>query len=841
MRFICNHCRTILELDDAQPGEVVQCGTCQSPVAVPDSPTSPGAILGDFVIKSELGTGGVGTVYLAHQVTLDRDVALKVLLPSFAEDTMFIQEFINEARAAASVNHPNIVQAVAVNCDEGLWYFAMEYISGNTLKQILAQSGRLVAKKVLDIATPIVSALRFAWDEKKLVHRDIKPDNIMLTVDGRPKLADLGLARKITEQNEDGTSELFGTPQYIAPELLLGEPATASSDIYSLGATLYQAISGQLPYMAEHPEDIAGMHLTAPLQPLSSIVADIPKELDIFISIMLAKRPEHRYQDYETLANDLELVKQGKMPTMTLDPDAQLPIDLDAPRGTQTKQAAEDADASDSDAPSGGRKLKLKSKKSSMPALSTAALPSASQPHPVQAEDTQPEEEEAEGEEEGSSEVPEKKGGKAILVILVVLLLALAGGGAGWYFMLGPGKAQATSEEPAATEEASDSKVAALRQLIQSNADDKAIFDEVQKMAASMTSQDSEYEEFLALVGPSLEKAIKLARAPKLNESETAWQEAIEAIKAEKLRQEEEAELKKQQEIAEKERKEREEREAKEKAEREALEKAKQEAIAEDKANRINKAVEKIAERDFSGAKLPFFDRFANETDELRDWRTQWDKCLEDAETFWNLLRKSSDVIVGMNIKDFSLKNLRFRPAQNLIEHDWTITALTNNVITATRHYTYTKDGNELTADATITRKLEALRPEQLETLAEKIGEQAEKSEDETKQLLGAYLFVCGIDAKKDYLQYNLSTRYPALVDATDHLSPENYIEEQLNIIKTLAENFKTEKDEFKKSLTFIQAFGIGTYLYKSFPAHKSIYEAPINEYIYGRKTAPVE
>jgi serine/threonine protein kinase len=838
MRFICNRCRTILELDDAQPGEIVQCGTCQSPVAVPDSPTSPGAILGDFVIKRELGTGGVGTVYLAHQVTLDREVALKVLLPSFAENNTFIQEFINEARAAASVNHPNIVQAVAVNCDEGLWYFAMEYISGNTLKQILAQSGRMVPKRVLDIATEIVSALKFAWEEKQLVHRDIKPDNIMLTVDGRSKLADLGLARKITEQNEDGTSELYGTPQYIAPELLLGDPATASSDIYSLGATLYQALSGQIPYAAEHPEDIAGMHLTTPLQPLSSVVDDIPRELDVFISIMLAKRPEHRYQDYETLANDLELVKQGKMPTTTLDPDAQLPIDLDAPHEAQHEKATETDSAHE--APSGGRKLKLKSKKSTL-TLSSAAAPTASQPLSAKTEDTEPEEEEQE-EEEGSSEVPEKKGGKAMPIILVVLLLVLAGGGAGWYFMLGPGKVQASGEESAeAEEDKSDSKLATLQKLIQSNSDDKAIFDEVQKLSASLTAQDPEYQDFVALTGPLFERAIKLARAPKLNESNTAWQEAIEAVKAEKLRQEEEAELKRQQEIAEKERKEREEREAKEKAEREAQEKAKQEAIAEDKVNRINKAVEKIAERDFSGAKLPFFVRFAHETDELKDWRTQWDKCLEDAETFWNMLRKSADVIEGMNIKDYSLKNLRFRPAQNLIEHEWTITELANNVITATRHYTYTKDGKDLTADATITRKLEALRPEQLETLAAKIGEQAGKSEDETKQLLGAYLFVCGVDSKRTYLEYNLSTLYPALVDTTDSLSPENYINEQLNIIKTLSENYKIEKDEFKKGLTFIQAFGIGTYLYKSFPAHKSIYEAPINEYIYGRKAAPAE
>ena len=143
MRFQCNHCRALLELDDVQPGEIVQCPTCLSPVAVPESVTSPRALLGDFVIKNLIGNGGMGTVYLAHQITLDRDVALKVLHADFSDDTAFIQNFINEARAAANLNHPNIVQAVAVNCDEGRWYFAMEYIDGSTLKQMLAQNGRI--------------------------------------------------------------------------------------------------------------------------------------------------------------------------------------------------------------------------------------------------------------------------------------------------------------------------------------------------------------------------------------------------------------------------------------------------------------------------------------------------------------------------------------------------------------------------------------------------------------------------------------------------------------------------------------------------------------------------
>ena len=301
MRFQCNHCRALLELDDVQPGEIVQCPTCLSPVAVPESVTSPRALLGDFVIKNLIGNGGMGTVYLAHQITLDRDVALKVLHADFSDDTAFIQNFINEARAAASLNHPNIVQAVAVNCDEGRWYFAMEYIDGNTLKQMLEQNGRIPERQMLGIASEVVSALKYAWKEKQIVHRDIKPDNIMMTADGHAKLADLGLARKITEMNEDGSTELYGTPQYLAPELLSGANPNAASDIYSLGATLYHALSGRFPFIADTPEAIANLHITAPLVPLKDVAPDISEPASRLVDIMMAKSPEDRYQDYDQL------------------------------------------------------------------------------------------------------------------------------------------------------------------------------------------------------------------------------------------------------------------------------------------------------------------------------------------------------------------------------------------------------------------------------------------------------------------------------------------------------------------------------------------------------------
>ncbi|MBR4372432.1 MAG: protein kinase, partial [Victivallales bacterium] len=425
MRFQCNHCRALLELDDVQPGEIVQCPTCLSPVAVPESVTSPRALLGDFVIKNLIGNGGMGTVYLAHQITLDRDVALKVLHADFSDDTAFIQNFINEARAAASLNHPNIVQAVAVNCDEGRWYFAMEYINGNTLKQMLAQNGRIPERQMLGIALEIVSALKYAWKEKQIVHRDIKPDNIMMTADGHAKLADLGLARKITELHEDGSTELFGTPQYLAPELLSGATPNAASDIYSLGATLYHALSGRFPFIADTPEAIANLHVTAPLVPLKEVAPDISEPISNLVDIMMAKSPENRYQDYDELEKDIQRVANGEMPLRTLSADA--------------SSESNDTSTSETTATAKHGKPKLKLTKGHVKLHKTDKTSSAEDASSTSSDTKQTESstEQEKPSEATTTEVaaqltpapmppPVKTGGTAILLTVVALLIVVA-------------------------------------------------------------------------------------------------------------------------------------------------------------------------------------------------------------------------------------------------------------------------------------------------------------------------------------------------------------------------------------------------------------------------------
>jgi len=341
VRFQCPHCKGLVAIDDSDIGMAVACGHCGNAVAAPISRFSPGAVIGDCVIIKELGEGGMGMVYLAHQISLDRPAALKVLHSQFSEDRLYIGDFIKEARSAARLNHPNIVQAYAVGEDEGVYYFAMEFVEGSTLKDVLTHGGRIVVERALQIGMEMAKALDFAWTNQRLVHRDIKPDNIILTGAGGVKLADLGLARIAGDVREESAEELFGTPQYISPEQLLGKPGNNRSDIYSLGATLYHAVTGQFPFNGDTATDIARAHLMEQLTPPSKAVPSIPKDVSQVIEAMLAKRPQHRYADAAELTQDLERLMRGEKPLRQVMPGSQTPIDLFGEEEKESSPAAE--------------------------------------------------------------------------------------------------------------------------------------------------------------------------------------------------------------------------------------------------------------------------------------------------------------------------------------------------------------------------------------------------------------------------------------------------------------------------------------------------------------------
>ncbi len=309
MKIYCEKCKKVFEAEKPAEGSQVECPNCKEKVNYPETRTSPGAVIGGFVIERELSKGGMGEVYLARQISLDRLVALKVLQAKFLNDKEYVEAFFREARAAARINHPNVVQAYAVGEENGIFYFAMEYIRGKTMKEILKEKKVLDFVKSAKIIREVASALECAWRDEKLVHQDIKPDNIMLDANGFAKLADLGLARVagINDKEASEGDEVLGTPQYISPEQLTGVPTDVRSDIYSLGATFYQFVTGRFPYVADTAEEIAKMHVAGHLQPPKEVNPDLPDELNTIIMKMMARNIEDRYQTPAPLIKALDM------------------------------------------------------------------------------------------------------------------------------------------------------------------------------------------------------------------------------------------------------------------------------------------------------------------------------------------------------------------------------------------------------------------------------------------------------------------------------------------------------------------------------------------------------
>ena len=306
MKLFCNQCSKIFNADDNSGKNSAICPECQAEIPIPEHVPGPGVVIGDFLIEKTLSNGGMGEVFIARQISLDRPVALKVLLKEYTGDKEYVESLYREARAAAKINHPNIVQAYAVGEDDGVFYFAMELIRGETLKSILKREGVLEFSRAAKIIRDIASALDTAWNEQKLVHQDIKPDNIMMAANGDAKLADLGLAKTGNSEVDDDSDEVLGTPQYISPEQLTGVPTDVRSDIYSLGATFFQFVTGRFPYVAPTAEELARMHDAGNLEPPKSVNPKVPEELNRIIMKMMARRLEDRYQSAGELVQDLD-------------------------------------------------------------------------------------------------------------------------------------------------------------------------------------------------------------------------------------------------------------------------------------------------------------------------------------------------------------------------------------------------------------------------------------------------------------------------------------------------------------------------------------------------------
>lgn len=271
-----------------------------------------------FEIEKRLGAGAMGVVYRARHLQTQRVVALKVLNPDLAADEHYLERFKLEAEVASSLEHPNMVQSYAVGVAGDVHYIAMEFVEGKTVKELITRRGHLQPEAAIEIGLQIADALRYAHT-RNLVHRDVKPANIMVTKQGQAKLLDLGLARKADAANGlTGEGKAIGTPYYMAPEAALDKGTDYRADIYSFGVTLFTMATGERPFEASTPVGVMNKHLKAPIPDAHKVREGVPPGLSKVIKKLMAKRPAERYQDHDMLRRDLEAILAGRLPMLKI-------------------------------------------------------------------------------------------------------------------------------------------------------------------------------------------------------------------------------------------------------------------------------------------------------------------------------------------------------------------------------------------------------------------------------------------------------------------------------------------------------------------------------------------
>lgn len=374
---------------------------------------------GRYQVRSRIARGGMATVYLATDLRLERRVAIKIMHGHLADDNAFRSRFIQEARSAARLAHPNVVNVFDQGQDADIAYLVMEHLPGITLRDLLKDYGRLTPEQTMDILEAVLSGLAAAH-KAGIVHRDVKPENVLLADDGRIKIGDFGLARAVNNNTATGQA-LLGTVAYLSPELVTRGIADARSDIYALGIMTYEMLTGEQPYVGEAPMQVAYQHANDTV-PMPSLVAPgVPLELDELVLWATARDPEERPRDARVMLDQLLEVEKLVRPS-----DTAMQATMVLPRGA----AAASADAETQ-------------------ILGRAPLATATLAPPV-AEDEEPDN------VTKLAETARKRRGRGYWWFALVIFLAAAAGGAGWYFGVGPGsEIQVPSLTSASPEDAS--------------------------------------------------------------------------------------------------------------------------------------------------------------------------------------------------------------------------------------------------------------------------------------------------------------------------------------------------------------------------------------------------
>src|SRR4051812_30295619 len=300
-------------MPDPSPGDLT--GSRPELARLPAEPADlTGRTLGDYQVLRKLGAGGMGQVYLARQLSLKREVALKFLRTDLKDNVTALKRFQTEAHAVARLNHANIVHIYEIRERDGLWYMALEYVEGRNLRDYLARKGPPDLPVCLSIIRQVGSALQKAH-EQGIVHRDVKPENILVTRKVEVKVTDFGLSRFFAADAQPvhltQSGVTVGTPLYMSPEQVQGKPTDHRSDVYSFGVPCYHLLAGEPPFRGATAFDVAVKHVQEQPRPLAELRPDLPADLCAMVHKMMAKDPAERYQSVRDVLRDLAKVREG--------------------------------------------------------------------------------------------------------------------------------------------------------------------------------------------------------------------------------------------------------------------------------------------------------------------------------------------------------------------------------------------------------------------------------------------------------------------------------------------------------------------------------------------------
>ncbi len=299
----CPSCRKLFSIDESTAeSSTIICPHCKSDLKLSDErDVTIGTTLGDYVVKRELGVGGMGTVFLAEQKSMGREVALKVLQPSLVANKSYLMRFQREIRNLANVEHPNVVAAIEAGNEGDRYFFSMTYVPGDDLKKRLERGEVFAEKEALRIALEVAKALKYAWEKHGILHRDIKPANIIVTPTGDVRLMDLGISKRMLDEDIDLTvvGMMVGSPMYISPEQARGErDLDFRADMYSLGATLFHMLVGRPPYEGDNSVAIISRHFTDPIPDPRRLRPELSPMTTKIIAEVLGKKRADRYASW---------------------------------------------------------------------------------------------------------------------------------------------------------------------------------------------------------------------------------------------------------------------------------------------------------------------------------------------------------------------------------------------------------------------------------------------------------------------------------------------------------------------------------------------------------------